>query len=131
MPNVCHNTLEISGNSESISEIISKSKGTFPKDFPYDSLFSKFFPPPENVDDEWNVITWGNTKDAWFSEDWKQDEEKNKSVIYFDSAWVPATHFVYNLSKMYKDVSFCLDYSVYESCIEGRVEFRGGEEVVE
>ena len=77
MPNVFHNTLEISGN---LSEIISKSKGDFPKDFPYDCLFSKFFPPPENANEEW-----GKTKDG-------SKMNQNKSVIYFDSAWVAGTH---------------------------------------
>ena len=126
MPNVCHNTLVVFGDA---GDIVEKTNADFSET--YDCLFSKFFPAPENTSEDWYMEMWGTERDAWFTEDWTKDNGENTLTLCFDSAWVPGTQFVFNLSKLYDSVLFRIDYYIYESVIAGFSVFKAGKVIEE
>jgi hypothetical protein len=126
MPNVCHNTLVVFGEPV---DIIEKTNADFSET--YDCLFSKFFPAPENASEDWYMEMWGTERDGWFTEDWTKDNGENTLTLCFDSAWVPGTQFVFNLSKLYDSVLFRIDYYIYESVIAGFSVFKAGKVIEE
>ena len=126
MPNVCHNTLVVFGDA---GDIVEKTNADFSET--YDCLFSKFFPAPDNASEYWYMEMWGTERDAWFTEDWTKDNGENTLTLCFDSAWVPGTQFVFNLSKLYDSVLFRIDYYIYESVIAGFSVFKAGKVIEE
>ena len=118
MLGICYNTLTISGPDEIISEITEKTKNSF--------LFSTFFPPPENASKDWYKKIWGNDKDIQCINDKSKD---NKLKLFFNSTCSPATQFVMNLSKLYKDVTFNHEYHIYDSLTSGLSVFKDGIEI--
>ena len=120
MPNICHNTLEISGSLQYVTTFMSVLKGG--ENTP---LCNPLIPAPNNAERSWFEENWFG-REAIVRSDWKATEN-NSYMIDFDSAWSPPYDFILKVSKTYSDITFKLTWSVYEMLWCGCVSITNGE----
>ena len=101
MPNICHNSVKLCGNNETVNKIKSISKNKF-----LSSLI-----------DIRNLVAHetGNVE-------WKED------TVCFDTAWSPPYEDLIEISKSYPEIAFKLEYFIMEMMWCGCVSIKDGKE---
>lgn len=130
MPNWCKNNLRIYANGGKVLEVLELLK-----DKNGEMTFEKFMPTPEELNNmpaptpkdtpqderdrliekygaenwyDWRLKNWGVKWDASESGFWKKGEDW---VISFETPWGPPIEFIQELSKVFKDMEFVLQYA--------------------
>jgi len=132
MPNWVHNTLEITGDTEHVHEVIEAIKGEPEADGTLNKIdFDKIIPVPEELSDyegshKWLCDNWGTTK--YFN--WSSEGDA-ANEIHFDTALVPSLPIIIKLSTTFPKVSLNFSYLDVGRCQEGKFLIKNGQIVEE
>jgi len=141
MPNWCGNTLKVIGDEKDLKKFTKKIK---PKNF-----LSSFIPIPKELENttsprkgkkdlnlilkyktdnwyDWCRINWGTKWD--FEVEIDGDPEFNEIIISFDSAWSPPIEGLKNISKMYPNIIFFINYDEPGMGFKGLARIQNGTE---
>ena len=110
MPNIVHNTLELSFEAEddmgAFRKLINKSEH---ESSPEQLLLAEsLYPIPEDCEDRyhWTVANYGGKWGDWYTEE-EVNYRENKVTYRFDSAWAPLVTLVSRINQDYKvDTNF-------------------------
>tara|TARA_Y100000996_G_C22556611_1_gene655724 strand:- start:4866 stop:5357 length:492 start_codon:yes stop_codon:yes gene_type:complete len=142
MPNYCHNKLTIKSDKKSLNELaefidsnifidddnnhILSFKGAL-KDSKKFKLTKKIKDKYSKEDPYWyihNMEMWGTKWDAITN---KVEINKNKVIIYYDTAWAPAEKWIELISKKYKNLSIKVSFYEEAGFYDGEAIIKDGE----
>jgi hypothetical protein len=155
MPNWCHNTLEVTGDSEDIIAFINKARRS-PDERDQPLFFTNFVPEPEYSEEQeggtmpvwwhWRIENWGTKWEPTFetpaialgASEAEPGAEKERlsledapngemRVSYeFDTAWAPPIQVIFAASRQHPDLHFRLTYGEPGDGYGGLIEIVGG-----
>jgi hypothetical protein len=127
MPNWCYNSLYVKGDTKELSKFIDKGKEYNENDIDMKSdLSMKNFLP---IKGKWNSDSacdaWGTKWDIQANLHYEEDD--GLACYDFDSAWSPPITFINRVSKLFKKLSFLLNYNEPGMNFSGSYQVQNGE----
>ena len=124
MPNICHNTITISGPQNVVDSFKAVVKGGENTDF-----LNALIPPEENADRDWFKKNWFDNREGRVLGEWREEEGQNTFSLDVDTAWGPPYEPLMKVSKSYPNLRIKLACESFESLFCGYAIFENGIDV--